>query len=161
VIGLYAVPRPLEPADAPRLVRMFDRLSRETVFRRFFTGSTKLDGVLLRALTSVDHERHEALVVAVGDEIVALASYHRHADDPSVADVAVLVEDGWQHQGLGQRLTRQLGRIARARGVARFHAEVLAENRPVIEMIRRMGPGARPRLDGGELEYDLPLRPAA
>lgn len=163
MIGLDPVVRPLAPGDADRLVRMFSRLSNETVYRRFFTSMTKLDSRMLGALTAVDHDRHEALVVAVGGEIVALASYHRGVDDPATADVAVLIEDGWQHHGLGRVLMRRLTRLARSRGVVQFHADVLADNAPAVGLVRRLARGsARARLESGELVYDLPLvAPAA
>jgi GNAT superfamily N-acetyltransferase len=161
VIGLHSVPRPLTPDDADRLVRMFARLSRETVYRRFFTLMPALEGSILKALTTVDHDRHEALVVTVGDEIVALASYHRSAHDPSVADVAVLVEDAWQHHGVGRRLVRRLARLAAERGIERFHADVLADNRNALGMIRRMSRDTRGRLDEGAMAFDLPLVAAA
>lgn len=161
MIGVDTPPRPLREDDTPRLVRMFDRLSRETVHRRFFTLTPKLDGPLLQALTSVDHDRHEALVVTLGDEIVAIASYYRHPDDPTTADVAVLVEDAWQHHGLGRRLMRQLVRLARDNGVTSFHADVLAENTPAVGLIRGMNRDAHARFEAGGLTYDLPLVPAA
>jgi GNAT superfamily N-acetyltransferase len=156
-------PRPLETGDAERLVRMFSRLSAQTVRRRFFTVVPRLEGPLLASLTSVDHDCHEALVVVVDDEIVGLASYQRHPDDPSEADVAVLVEDGWQHVGLGRRLAERLAGLARQRGIERFHADVLVDNRPAVGLIRRMNPSARGRYVGadGALSFDLPLLPAA
>ena len=158
MIGLYTPPRPLVPGDDDaRLARMFQRLSRETVLRRFFTLVPKLEGPLLRAMTDVDHDNHEALVVAVGDEIVAVASYHRSPDDPTVADVAVVVEDGWQHTGLGRRLTAQLSRLARDRGIERFHADVLADNRAALGLIHRMNERSAGRFEHGEIVYDLPL----
>ena len=158
MIGLHALPRPLDPAaDRERVVRMFERLSSATVHRRFFTSVPKLDGWMLSALLSVDHDRHEALVVQVGDELVALASYHRSAADPAVADVAVLVEDGWQHHGVGKQLTRSLSRLAASRGVTLFHADVLADNRPVIGLIQRRGRGPKGSWNSDGLSYDLPL----
>jgi GNAT superfamily N-acetyltransferase len=165
VIGLDARVRPLESGsgeDAARLQRMFARLSPETIHRRFFTLMPRLSDSLLRTLTTVDHWSSEALVVVVGDEFVALASYHRSRSDPAVADVAVLVEDGWQGFGLGARLTRALRRLAVDRGIERFHADLLASNRAAVGLIRRSSRGlARGAFLDGELVYDLPLRPAA
>jgi GNAT superfamily N-acetyltransferase len=160
MIGLDARPRPFEAGDAEGVMRMFGRLSPETMMRRFFTTTPTLPEPLVRALTSVDHDQHEALVIEVADEIVALASYHRSATEPEVADVAVLVEDGWQHHGLGRRLTRELSKLAATRGISRLHADVLADNRPAVAMIRQASRSARTRWDGPVLSYDLPL-PAA
>jgi GNAT superfamily N-acetyltransferase len=165
VIGLDARVRPLSAApadgDSERLQRMFARLSPDSVHRRFFTLMPKLSDTLLTSLTAVDHDRHEALVVVVGDEIVALASYHRSVADPAVADIALLVEDGWQRHGLGARLVRALTRLAMDRGVERFHADLLASNRPAVGLIRRFGTSARAAFLDGELVYDLPLGRAA
>jgi GNAT superfamily N-acetyltransferase len=160
MIGLDAVVRPWADGDDVRLERMFTRLSPTTLHRRFFTVSSKLDGPLRRALTDVDHRQHEALVAQVGDEIVALASYHLDNDDPTLADVAVLVEDGWQHHGVGRRLVRQLGRLADQRGVEHFHADVLADNRPVIGLNTRTTRAPHAHFEAGELTYDVPLRVA-
>ena len=162
-IGPDVEPRPLETDDTERLVRMFSRLSTQTVRRRFFTVVPMLEGPLLDSLTAVDHDRHEALVVVVDDEVVGVASYHRDPDDPSAADIAVLVEDDWQQVGLGRRLVERLAGLARGRGIERFHADVLVDNRPAVGFIRRMNPSARGRYDGsdGALSFDLPLVPAA
>lgn len=164
MIGPDPLVRPWQPGDEERLRRMFRRLSTQTVYRRFFTVVDSLDGPVLRALTDVDHMRHEALVILIGDEIVALASYHVRRDDPTVADVAVVVEDGWQHHGLGRRLMRRLTALARSRGVLAFHADVLPDNRAAVGLIHRVGgalAGGRGRFEHGELAYDLPLVPTA
>jgi len=160
MIGLDPRIRRLEPGDAARLQRMFRRLSRETVIRRFFTFMPTLKEPALQALTSVDHDTHEALAVVVGDEIVALASYHRSPSDPALADVAVLVEDGWQHHGLGRVLVRRLAQQAAERGITTFHADVMAGNRAATGLIRRMDRTTRARWNGDVLSYDLPLRAA-
>ena len=157
MIGLDARVRPLQADDDERLKRMFDRLSPETVTRRFFTLMPKLTDPMLDTLMRVDHENNEALVIGVGNEIVALASYHRHPDDPSTADVAILVEDGWQHHGLGRQLTRSISRLAASRGVELFHADVLADNRPVLGLIQRMGRRPKGTWSSDGISYDLPL----
>ena len=160
LIGLDVLARPFEEGDAERIVRMFGRLSPQTVARRFFTASPSVSEQFLKALTSVDHDLHEALVIEVGGEIVALASYHRNATDRAVADVAVLVEDGWQHHGLGGRLMKELAELAATRGISRLRADVLFDNRPAVAMIRRARNGTRTGWDGHVLSYDLPLEAA-
>jgi GNAT superfamily N-acetyltransferase len=141
---------------------VFSRLSPDTIHRRFFTLLPRLSEPLLRTLTTADHWSSEALVVAVGDEFVAIGSYHRSAADPAVADIAVLVEDGWQGHGLGGRLSRALSRLAIARGITTLHADVLASNQAAVGLIRRSSGGrARGAFLDGELVYDLPLVPAA
>ena len=160
MIGLDARIRPWEDPDGARLQRMFTRLSRQTVIQRFFTLHQTLNGPLLHGLADVDHHRHEALVVPIGDEIIALASYHLYRFDPTRADIAVLIEDAWQQHGLGRLLVRRLSGLAAQRGVTAFHADVLFENRAARGLIRRMDRHARATVDGVSLSYELPLRAA-
>lgn len=153
--------RPVRPEDADALRRMFVRLSPETIHRRFFTLLPGLDDRTLSHLIDVDHRRHEAVVAVMGREILGLASYHRTVADPAVAEVAILVEDAWQHHGIGRRMARLLGRIAASRGIDRMHADVLAENRPASGLIRRVAGTSRGRFENGTLSYEVPLSPAA
>jgi GNAT superfamily N-acetyltransferase len=55
------------------------------------------------------------------------------------AEVAALVVDDWQRRGVGMLLMRALSERARANGVRRFIAIVHVENRPVIDMLKRVG----------------------
>jgi GNAT superfamily N-acetyltransferase len=157
IIGLDAPARPFDEGDVELVRRMLGRLSPHTVRRRFFTPTPELTDPLFRALTSVDHDQHEALVIELGGEIVGLASYHRSATEPEVADVAVLVEDGWQHHGLGRRLSRELSQLAATRGIRRLHADVQVDNRPGLAMIRLARQRARTGWDGDVLSFDIPL----
>lgn len=161
MIGLDLRVRPVQPDDADALRRMFVRLSPETIHRRFFTLLPALDDRTLNRLIDVDHQLQKAVVAVVGREIIGLASYHRHTADPRVADVAILVEDAWQHHGIGRRMVRLLGRVAAARGIERLHADVLAGNRPASGLIHRVAAGTTARFKDGTLSYDLPLSPAA
>ena len=49
---------------------------------------------------------------------------------PDTADMAIVVGDPWQGQGLGRRLREAAGRAAAAEGVTRFAGTMLADNRP-------------------------------
>ena len=136
-------------ADADRLYRLFYRLSPETIYRRFFTLYT--DPHALRALTYVDHDRRDALVATVGDEIVGVARYAAVA--PGVAEVAALVEDAYQGQGIGSRLLAGVAALARLHGYGTLTATVLADNDPAIAMLHRVFPAATWTPNGAE--YDL------
>lgn len=161
MIGLDLQVRPVQPTDADAIRRMFSRLSPETIHRRFFTLLPSLDDRTLHRLVDVDHEWQEAVVAIVGREIIGLASFHRWRDDPATADVAIVVEDAWQHHGIGRHMARRLARVAATRGVERLHADVLADNRSASGLIRRVASGSKARFADGTLSYDLPVSPAA
>ena len=71
--------------------------------------------------------------------------------------MAVVVDDEWQHHGLGSVLMRVLAGIAHRRGIDRFTASMLADNRAVVDFVHRQAPTAQLRFASGELSMDLPL----
>jgi RimJ/RimL family protein N-acetyltransferase len=153
--------RPLQIDDTVRLERMFGRLSPETIYKRFFSPLPRLPAWLLRMLTDVDHDCREVLVAIVDDEVVAEARYARDAADPTTAEVAVMVEDGWQHRGVATALVRALTALARQRGIERFAATVLADNVAVLGLIKKTAPVRTTRFDAGVLAMEFPLQHAA
>lgn len=132
--------RPIRPEDAPRLVGFYDRLSRHSAYQRFFSVMKRLPPDWARLLATVDYRRRLALVAERGPadapEIEAVARYEP-TDDPGTAEVAFVVQDGYQGRGLGVILLRQLLEAAEARGIRRFCAYVLADNARMLDLLAR------------------------
>jgi GNAT superfamily N-acetyltransferase len=148
--------RPIEPEDAVRLERLFYRLSPETIYRRFFTLLPAPRPGMLQHLATVDHDDREALVALEGDEIIAVARWDRSAHHSADAEMAVTVEDAWQHRGLGRALTRMLAAEATRHGVTELTAVVLTDSRPALGLAS----GQRPdtvQMDGPETHFHFPL----
>jgi GNAT superfamily N-acetyltransferase len=133
--------RPVRPDDGPLFCRLWDRLSPETVYRRFHAPLRRPPADATR-LVDVDHDLREALVAVVGGEVVAVARYDRSPADPATADVAVVVEDAWQGVGIGRQLLAELTGLAARRGVRSLTADVQADNDRVVGLVRRLLPGA-------------------
>jgi GNAT superfamily N-acetyltransferase len=133
--------RPVRPDDGPLFCRLWDRLSPETVYRRFHAPLRRPPADAAR-LVDVDHDLREALVAVVGGEVVGVAHYDRSPDDPATADVAVVVEDGWQGVGVGRQLLGELTELAARRGVRSLTADVQADNDRMVGLVRRLLPGA-------------------
>ena len=152
--------RPIRPDDKARLLDAFERLSPESRYRRFLFPIRRLPAAQLRYLTEVDHHAHEALqgVDPLTDEGVGVARFVRSPGDPTVAEVAVTVVDDWQGRGLGTALLHDLAARAREEGIERFSGSVLAENEPMIELLRGLGDVRTTGCDHGvvELLIDLP-----
>ena len=140
-MDLPVTTRPVRPDDAPLFCRLWDRLSPETVYRRFHAPLRRPPAEAHR-LVEVDHELREALVAVVGGEVVGVARYDRSPADPATADVAVVVEDAWQGVGVGRQLLGELTQLAARRGVRTLHADVQADNDRMVGLIRRLLPGA-------------------
>lgn len=146
--------RPIVPADAPRLVALYDRLSFDTRYQRFFSSMRRLPPDWARFLATVDHRTRLALVVESPDDPDALIAVARYEPGgaPDTAEVAFVVEDGWQGRGLGTVLFQALLRAAAANGLLRFRAWVLADNRRMLDLIARHGRVERRTIDQGVAE---------
>jgi RimJ/RimL family protein N-acetyltransferase len=133
--------RPVRPADAPVLARAYARLGERSRYRRFFTIVPELSPATLRGAVEVDHTDHEALVAMplLSAEIVAECRFIRLDGQPDTADVAVTVADAWQGRGLGAALLQQLSQRALEVGIRHFTAEILAENRAMLALLRALG----------------------
>jgi RimJ/RimL family protein N-acetyltransferase len=153
--------RPIRPEDRDELAGAMARLSPESRYRRFFTPTTELSAAALDYLTRVDHHDHEALV-ALEPETghgIGVARFVRSAEDRERAEVAVAVADDWHDRGVATALLGRLTQRAREEGVRRFSAEVLAENRPMLELIDELGEVTARHLDHGAIEVEVQLPP--
>jgi RimJ/RimL family protein N-acetyltransferase len=139
--GEEIVIRPIRPEDREELAAGMRRLSPESRYRRFLTPTSELSASQLRYLTEVDHRDHEALIAVeprTGHGI-GVARFVRSAGDPERAEVAVAVADSWHGRGVATALLHRLVERAREEGVRRFSAEILAENRPVLDLMDDIG----------------------
>jgi GNAT superfamily N-acetyltransferase len=150
--------RRLEPEDGALLVRLFYRLSPESVYKRFLSPIPDPFRPQMQRLLEIDHLDREALAAISCGEVVGVVRYVRDAEHPEVAEIAIVVEDGWQHKGVGRLLVRRLAAVARRRGISAFHATMLGDNRPAMRLLRGLSAAARFRWSTGELEADVPLR---
>jgi GNAT superfamily N-acetyltransferase len=148
--------RPIAITDVERLARLFGRLSPATVRFRFFSPVTRPSRAGLLWLAHVDHQARDALVALDGDEIVAVARYDARPGRDE-AEIALTVEDAWQHRGLGRALGTRLAALARTRGYRRFVATMLPDNRAALGLLRTLAPGATLHLGRGEYEALVPL----
>lgn len=146
----------LEPSDGDLLRRFFYRLSPETVYRRFMSPLARPEQARLERLLDVDHWDREAIVAAVDGEIVGVARYSRRAHSDA-ADLAVVVADSWQRQGVGTRLMSALAACATRAGIARFEVTTLADNRAALGLLRRFRPEARLELSQGTYEGTISI----
>jgi GNAT superfamily N-acetyltransferase len=151
--------RPIRPEDGEELAAGMRRLSPESRYRRFFAPTDELSESELAYLSDVDH--HDPALVAVEPGTghgIGVARFVRSADDREVAELAVAVADSWQRQGVGSALLARLTERAREEGIRRFSAEILTENRPMLDLIHDLGEvHVRSREQGAyEIEVELP-----
>ncbi len=146
--------RDLSAGDEPGLRALFGSLSGDTIYKRFQMPFPRVPESMLAHL--MGHAGGRSLVAVAGGEIVGHALYAGGPDGE--AEVAVVVEDGWQSRGIGKLLLAGLARKAAGRGVEAFNAVALGENRRVLGLADSVFAGARHTLKGGSYEMFMPLR---
>jgi RimJ/RimL family protein N-acetyltransferase len=152
--------RPIQPTDADHLIELFNQLSDRSRYRRFLSPITRLSEKQLESFTQVDHINHVAWVAELSDHpdrpVVGVGRWIRLEPDRTVAEFALTVVDAFQGHGLGRMLLRLLARSAVTRGISTFHANVLAENQPMVALLRSSG-ARQVGLDFGVYEYRVPV----
>jgi GNAT superfamily N-acetyltransferase len=126
--------RPVAAEDAPRLTRLCEGLSAESSRLRFFRAGRRLTAQEALGLAAIDHVRNAALVVLDGEQAIGLASLNQIGDDPQ-AEITLLVDDAYQGHGLGRYLLERLILAARRRGYRTLLAELLPDNRRMLELL--------------------------
>lgn len=155
--------RPIRPEDQARLSAFYDRLSRQTAYQRFFTVMKRLPPDWAHLLANVDYERRLALLAEHGPpeapELVGVARYEP-TDRADTAELAFVIQDGWQGRGLGTIMLDALLTAADARGIRRFRAYVLAGNMRMIDLLVRFTDVQERVTESGVTELLLTRRPA-
>src|ERR1044072_1292723 len=120
---LMLLVRPLTPEDKPPLVARLKAFSPDSSMKRFLSPKVSFSAAELRYLTEVDQHDHIAYVVVDGPQLAAGGGCVRVSGD--LADVASVVGDPWQGQGLGRQMLKLLAERALAVGITRFAGTML------------------------------------
>ncbi|MFB4294880.1 GNAT family N-acetyltransferase [Nonomuraea sp. ATR24] len=150
--GGIAHVRLLRPADRQALHELVDRSSERSAYLRFFTGGRNTAHSYMDRITG-DAYRGHALVADLRDRLVAVAEYIPSGD--GTADLAILLDDTVHGHGLGTLLLEHIALDAAANGVRELVADVLAENRPMLRVLKDLGLELSQRSDGGTLHLDI------
>jgi GNAT superfamily N-acetyltransferase len=158
--------RPIRADDGEELSAHHLRLSPESRYRRFLSVKPQLTVSDVRYLVDVDGIDHIALVATRpspdGEQIVGVARCIRVPGHPETGEVAIVVADALQRQGVGRRLVSRLAEEAVAHGITRFQATMLSENLAIQRLLTGLAAGPVQRWHNGETtEMELPLPSAA
>jgi RimJ/RimL family protein N-acetyltransferase len=147
--------RQIEAADRPLVKAFYDELSDRSRRLRFLVPTNELSDEDLEYLTHVDHKRHEAMVALEGERLVGVARYVRTPGERESAEVAVVVADDRQGQGIGTALLDRLTERARENGIERYTALVSVDNDIVVSALERAGAERTGTTEQGEIEFAI------
>lgn len=130
--------RPVRVTDAEEMRRALADADVETLHARFLGAPPRGEAAIHR-LVDLDFVHRLALAAFAPDgHGVGIARYGCETGSRS-AEVAVVVDPGWRRVGLGSQLLRELGEAAARRNINRFTALALADNAPVLALLRASG----------------------
>ncbi|MGK4580816.1 bifunctional acetate--CoA ligase family protein/GNAT family N-acetyltransferase [Kitasatospora sp. HPMI-4] len=159
--------RPITPADADRLVEFYEQVSDQSKYFRFFAPYPHLSDKDVRRFTHHDYVNRVGLAAVVGDRFIATVRYDRIGPEgrPSAsgtdAEVAFLVQDAHHGRGVASALLEHIAAVAQERGIRRFTAEVLPENRKMVKVFTDAGYVQRRSFADGVVHLELDLEPTA
>src|ERR1700687_5060885 len=134
--------RPVRHDDGELEETFVRALSLESRYQRMLSGGTKVTPEWIDSMTHIDYQRHMAFAITtVSDGAEKFVGVGRYVVDAVTlnADVALVLADAWQGQGLGRRLLTTLLDHAQTAGVHEAVGVVLATNVAMLRLIRSMG----------------------
>jgi len=123
----------LSPGDEASLEAFLTGLCPNSLRLRFFTGGANIASAA-RWAAGTPADRYGLLAHDEAGVLVAHAVYVQL--DETRAEVAVEVADHLHGRGLGTILMQRIGAVAQERGITHFVAEVLPENRAMLDVFR-------------------------
>jgi RimJ/RimL family protein N-acetyltransferase len=145
--------RALKPSDEENMRQLFYRLSDKSVEYRYFYPIKTMFHSDIQEYVNVDY-RHSLSLIGLPDDpdcdrIVAEARFDRLSLQDPYAELSIMVDEAYQHVGVGTYLCRMLSRFAQERHLKGFTADVLTENTKMHHVLKKMGWNMKTQRVGG------------
>jgi acyl-CoA hydrolase/GNAT superfamily N-acetyltransferase len=159
--GLTVFLRPVKITDEHRLKDFFYSLSSDCMYHRFISTRADMPHERLQKFVVVDYKK-EMVILAVlvedaGEMIVGMGQYFIN-ESAHTAEVAFVVRDGYQNRGIGMELLSYLTQLAKKNGLHGFTAEVLMDNKKMLQLFEKMGFVIEKRAEAGSYELKMLFR---
>lgn len=158
--------RMIKEGDAALLVDLFNHLSFETKRLRFHLYTEKIPKERIwqeaETLSTLDPQLQVAIVATTTEaddeeHAVAVARFARASADATEAEVAVVVRDDMQRNGLARKLFEMLTKKACEMGITHFVGWVLAENVRLMKLIEKLELPIESEIRYGQRKIRLPI----
>lgn len=149
--------RAVTAADVDALRALNGRTTDGSLYLRFFALNRRVADDYVTSLVRPPDADHHALVALFGDQAVAVAGYERL--NANQAEVALLVEDAHQGEGLGTLLLEHLAAQARTGGISELVGDVLVHNRQMARVFTDSGLPSSHTVEEGVTHFRLATTP--
>jgi RimJ/RimL family protein N-acetyltransferase len=155
VDGAVIALRRLKPSDAGEVLKLYQSLSDEESYFRFFAIHPAHLEEYAKTITEPGSDRYSLGAFGAG-KLLGVANYVA-CQEPGVAEVAIAVAHAEHLRGVGTALLGRLGKIAKESGVHQFVAQVLWENHLMLRVLADSGWPCERHLDGSVLHVTIDL----
>ena len=133
--------RALRPDDRAEMLAAIGHTSMQSLQRRFFVPKKGFSEQEMAYFLNIDFESHVAIVAEIAEDgrPVIVGGGRYIVVQPGSAEIAFVVVDAYQDQGIGTILMRHLALLAREAGLKELIAEVLPENAAMLKLFNKFG----------------------
>jgi len=150
--------RAIKPSDEEDMRRLFYRFSDEAVYYRYFSTVKTMPHSRMQEYVNVDFSRTMSVVGIIGEHghehIIAEARYIKNRQN-LFAEVAFIVDEKYQRQGIATYMYQMLTRLAKEEGLHGFTADVLSSNIEMMKVFSKGGHRTSANLENGLYEVTI------
>jgi acyl-CoA hydrolase/GNAT superfamily N-acetyltransferase len=161
--GMEILLRPVKLSDEPLLKEFFYSLSDQSLYRRFISMRKDMPHERLQEFVVIDYTQEMVILATLKEgeveKVLGVGQYGINETNHT-AEVALVVRDDRQDQGVGTALLLYLTYLAKREGLYGFTAEVLVENKPMLHLFEKMGFDIQKRSAQGVYEMQMAFRGA-
>jgi acetyltransferase len=139
--GQEVLLRPIKPEDEPMWLEMFQSFSEESIRYRFFQLLRDTPHEVRVRYCNIDYDREIAIVAELNEEKRRILGVGRLSIEPNgkSGELAFIIGDQWQGQGLGTKVVDYVLEIAKEMGVETVYAIMLPDNQRALNLTKKMG----------------------
>lgn len=154
--------RPILPEDEPQHAAFIKNVSKEDLYKRFFSDVGEFNHEALANLTQIDYDREMAFVAISYQheqpEIIGVSRAlinHENSD----AEFAILIRSDLKGKGLGTILMKKIIDYCKVKGTQQLSGMTMPSNRGMLTLAQKLGFAIDIHFEDGEAEMVLPLNP--
>ncbi len=158
--GDQALLRPILPEDEPLHAEFISNVTKEDLYKRFFTDVGEFNHEALANLTQIDYDREMAFVAVMqsqrGTEIIGVSRALINPENTD-AEFAILIRSDLKGYGLGKILMQKIIDYCRQKGTKQMSGMTMPTNRGMLMLAQKMGFKLDVQFEDGVADMVLPL----
>ncbi|NOH81126.1 bifunctional acetate--CoA ligase family protein/GNAT family N-acetyltransferase [Vibrio sp. RE86] len=152
--------RPILPEDEPDHAAFINNVSKEDLYKRFFSDVGEFNHEALANLTQIDYDREMAFVAVSqtrsGSPIIGVSRALINPENTD-AEFAILIRSDLKGNGLGKVLMTKIIEYCRHKGTEQMSGMTMPTNRGMLMLAQKLGFELDVQFEDGTADMRLPL----